>query len=372
VTRPIRLLIWSVIPTHHQSAFFQAVRERGIDLIVHYYRHVETSRLEMGWDAYGTLPYGERYVPESLRALEHCPDWQQRIHVVPGYSSLFLLRLALLLSRRRVPWLHWGERSWPRARSHVTFVVKRFYGLLIQRYGVGALAIGKLAHLELLTWGVPEGKIRFLPYAGAGSDGAQSSRDTECPRGGARFLFLGALCPRKGIDLLLTAMRDVLVAFPDARLELAGKDQSAGGYERDAARLGITHAVKFTGVVAAGQVGPVLRRNDVLILPSRHDGWGVVLNEAASLGRAIIASDASGAAHHLVRPGVNGFRFPSGNSGALAGAMAEYCREPGLAARHGAESLAIFEEFTPQRNAQRLEDALESLSRSPGTGPLLP
>jgi hypothetical protein len=41
--------------------------------------------------------------------------------------------------------------------------------------------------------------------------------------------------------------------------------------------------------------------------------------------------------------------------------MSEYCRDRGLAARHGSESLALFEEFTPQRNAQRLEEALGSL-----------
>ena len=361
MTHPLRLLIWSVIPTHHQSAFFHAVRERGIDLVVHYYRHVDANRLKMGWDAHCSLPVGECYVPESLRALDYCSDWQQRIHVIPGYSSLFLLRLALLLSRRRTPWLHWGEHSRPRSRSHITFVVKRFYGSLIHRHGVGALAIGDLARREFLGWGVPEEKIRFLPYAVTGFSGLPSSEDTAEPRVGTRFLFLGSLYPLKGIDLLLTAMRKVLAAYPDARLELAGNDLSAGSYKQDAARLGIAHAARFTGVVEAGQVGLVLLRNDVLILPSRHDGWGVVLNEAASLGRAIIASDASGAAHHLVRPGVNGFRFPAGNSAALASAMNEYCRDPGLAARHGAESLRIFEEFTPQRNARRLEEALESL-----------
>lgn len=317
----------------------------------------------MGWDAHRALPAGERYVPESLRALECCPDWRQRIHVIPGYSSLFLLRLAMLLSRRRMPWLHWGEHSRPRGRSRITFVLKRFYGHLIQRHGVGALAIGDLARREFLGWGVAEEKIRFLPYAVAGFSGLPSSQDPAGPGVGTRFLFLGSLYPLKGIDLLLTAMRVVLAAYPDARLELAGNDLSAGGYERDAARLDIAHAVRFTGVVEAGQVGPVLRRNDVLILPSRHDGWGVVLNEAASLGRAIIASDASGAAHHLVRTGVNGFRFQSGNSAELAGAMAEYCRDPGLAAQHGAESLHIFEEFTPSRNARRLEEALGSLQK---------
>jgi glycosyltransferase involved in cell wall biosynthesis len=105
----------------------------------------------------------------------------------------------------------------------------------------------------------------------------------------------------------------------------------------------------------------VLQRCDVLVLPSRHDGWGVVLNEAASLGKALIASDACGGAHHLIVPQLNGFRFPSGDIAALAAAMQTYCADPALCARHGAESLRIFADFTPERNAQRLADALESL-----------
>jgi glycosyltransferase involved in cell wall biosynthesis len=99
----------------------------------------------------------------------------------------------------------------------------------------------------------------------------------------------------------------------------------------------------------------------VLILPSRHDGWGFVLNEAASLGKALIASDGCGAAHHLIEHEVNGYRFPVGDRGALSLAMLAYCRNRGLERRHGAESLRIFEDFTPERNAQRLEEALVSL-----------
>jgi glycosyltransferase involved in cell wall biosynthesis len=66
-----------------------------------------------------------------------------------------------------------------------------------------------------------------------------------------------------------------------------------------------------------------------------------------------------------VLPGVNGFRFPSGDVAALTRVMLEYCRDPQLAVRHGDESLRIFEEFTPERNAARFEAALDSLLERP-------
>jgi glycosyltransferase involved in cell wall biosynthesis len=327
---------------------------------VHYYRRVHTDRLNMGWSDPAVLPDGERYVSEVLRTLDWCPDWRERIHVVPGYGIAFLMRLAWFLSRHQVSWLHWSEHSQPTLHSHITFLIKRAYGRLVRRNAIGALAIGELARLEFIRWGVDADRIRFLPYAVPGV-GERPSSGTVRPASGIRFLFLGQLIPRKGVDLLLAAMRNVLAAYPDARLQVAGTDRSRGAYARDAAGLGIRHAVEFTGMVEARQVGGVLGRCDVFVLPSRHDGWGVVLNEAASAGKAIIASDTCGAAHHLVLPGVNGFRFPSSDVAALTRVMLEYCRDPQLAVSHGDESLRIFEEFTPQRNAARFEAALDSL-----------
>jgi len=358
---PPRLLIWTSIPTHHQSSFFEALRARRIDLTVHYLDHVNEMRLGLGWHPHEALPAGERYAGSSLRALELCADWRERIHIIPGYSRLFLLELAWFLSSQRVPWLHWGEKSWPKLRSHLTFAVKRVYGRMVRRHGLGALAIGQLAREEFLRWGIPGDRIHFLPYAVPRVLVPGAAESTELPMEGPRFLFLGLLCQNKGIDLLLLAMRDVLAAYPNARLELTGKDESQGGYARAAERLDIAHAVRFTGVVDSSEIGSVLHRCEVLVLPSRHDGWGVVLNEAASLGKGLIASDGCGAAHHLIEHEINGYRVPVGDRSALATAMLAYCRNPGLARRHGAESQRIFEDFTPERNARRLEEAITSL-----------
>lgn len=349
------------MPTHHQSAFFAALRARSVDLAVHYYRKVDASRLSMGWDAHDSLPAGERYVTESLKSLDSCPDWRERVHIIPGYNSLLLLRLAWLLSRQAVPWLHWSEHSQPLARSRLTFQVKRLYGHLVDRHALGALAIGELARREFVRWGIRTEKIRFLPYAVNGLEVSAAAPVTEAQPGETRFLFLGQLIERKGIDFLLAAMSSVLAAYPGARLELAGTDRSGGAYAQDAQRLGVAHAVHFGGTIRAEEIAPVLERCDVLVLPSRHDGWGVVLNEAASLGKALIASDGCGAAHHLIKQGMNGFRVPTGDVAALAGAMMKYCSEPALVGRHGIESRRIFQEFTPARNALRLEQALSSL-----------
>ena len=360
MNRGLKLLIWTYIPTHHQSAFLQALRDDGVDLVVHYFKRVPPHRIRLGWTDPDRLPAGERTVAANLSSLDLCPDWRERIHVVPGYAATFLLRLALRLSYEHVSWVHWSEPSRQWSRWYATYPVKRLYASLINRYALGALAIGTMASSDFVRWGVRERLIRFLPYSSAElvsqqAGGAQPA--TSAPR----FAFVGALCHRKGVDVLLRALHILLKGHPDARLQLVGYDESGGVYQRLVQQLGIASAVQFMGSVPADEIAASLKSCDVLVLPSRFDGWGMVLNEAASLGKALIASEACGSAHHLIMPGVNGYRVHPDDAEALAEAMRQYCRDPALAHTHGAQSREVFSSFTPVRNALRMRECLSSL-----------
>ena len=57
-----------------------------------------------------------------------------------------------------------------------------------------------------------------------------------------------------------------------------------------------TCGVTYCGAIPFGQAQAVIAQYDVLILPSRHDGWGVVVNEALLQGVPVIASENVGAA----------------------------------------------------------------------------
>ena len=71
----------------------------------------------------------------------------------------------------------------------------------------------------------------------------------------------------------------------------------------------------------------VFAEADVFCLPSRHDGWGVVVNEALGAGLPIVASDGVGAAHDLVQHGRStATSFPPEDARALAGALSRLGR----------------------------------------------
>jgi glycosyltransferase involved in cell wall biosynthesis len=116
-----------------------------------------------------------------------------------------------------------------------------------------------------------------------------------------RFLFLGALTPRKGPE-------SALAAFARARgpslLRFVGpvdRDAAcADRVRRAAARLG--ERVELRGEVDDQRVGDALRESDVLLMPSRYEGYGIAAAEAQAHGLLVIAHRA-GALPEVLRDG---------------------------------------------------------------------
>ena len=356
---PRRLLIWTVIPTHHHSSFIDALRKRGFDVVVYYSARVSDDRLKLGWGAFESLPAGEHYVPKNLSAIKLCHDWRERIHILPGYIDPFFIGIALILSVRGIPWVHWSEPSRPYNRTLRGTIARKVYGAMVNYLALGAFAIGDMARKDFIKWGVASNKIFYLPYtlSALKADTMPSKRDLSV----TRFLFVGALCHRKAIDVLLTAFSILFRRRSTVRLELVGDDQENGRYQALCADLKLDNVVTFSPPVAACSIGNVIQNSDVLILPSRFDGWGVVINEAISLGKPIIATNMCGAAHHLVVDQYNGFVIEPEQSDQLATCMQVYCDHPNLIITHGEASRCLFEEVTPERNAIRMEEALNQM-----------
>ena len=76
---------------------------------------------------------------------------------------------------------------------------------------------------------------------------------------------------------------------------------------------------------------------DIFVLPSRHDGWGVVVNEALGAGLPIIVSDRVGA-RDLVENGCNGFVTTAGDIDSLASALLKLGRSGDLRKSFGRSS----------------------------------
>lgn len=364
----MKVLLWTTVPSHYMRHFVSALRYTGVDITVCYYSRMNEERKALGWNDPQELPGGEHFVEQKTgAALESVGDWRERIHIVPGCGELFLRQLAVKLSMSGVPWVHWSEPSHPGLRRWLSMPRKRWYGGMINRYALGALGIGVKAIEDIRLWGVKPQRISFMPYSCNGGN-RRVRPDAQCDEfvNGARaFIFIGRLCRRKAVDMLLYAFAAAAKKAPEWKLLLVGNDGAGGAYQQLARRLGIEERVLFRGAVPADEIFCAINAADVLVLPSRFDGWGVVINEAASMGLGIVASDAAGASYHLVDHGVNGFRFRSGNQENLTRAMSAYCASPELADLHGMNSIRIFENTTPEVNARRFVEIIRSWEAMP-------
>lgn len=118
------------------------------------------------------------------------------------------------------------------------------------------------------------------------------------------FLFLGRMDARpKGLDLLLKGLSAGINdrKLPaNLRLDLVGADWGdQHRLEALAARLRITDFVRFPGRVSSAERWDVLSSHDILVLPSRWDGFGNVVLEAMVLGKPVIVSEEAGSSAYV-------------------------------------------------------------------------
>ena len=109
------------------------------------------------------------------------------------------------------------------------------------------------------------------------------------------ILFLGALIPKKGPDILLKAMSEVVKKYPDAILILAGSGMMRKELEELSQKLGIKGNVKFTGFVEERLKPLYYKASDIFVLPSiiKTEVFPVTLLEASASGLPMIVSNLS-------------------------------------------------------------------------------
>lgn len=166
------------------------------------------------------------------------------------------------------------------------------------------------------------------------------------------ILFVGYLISRKGVSFLLDAGARVLAHHPDYQIVLLGEGPEEATLRAQAARLGITEAVKFLGFQPQSVVRDWMRRAQLLVLPSVEEGQGVVLLEALASATPVIGSAVDGIAEVITHD--VGRLFPPGDTNTLAQHMQDLIEDDvlrttmGEAARRRAEELYDWNQLAAQ------------------------
>lgn len=162
------------------------------------------------------------------------------------------------------------------------------------------------------------------------------------------------LSARKGQRYLLEATAILRARWPDLICLLVGEGVEREVLTRRVAQLGLEDAVRFTGY--RHDAPAVMQAMDVVVLPSvAIEGLGVVLIEAAFLGKPVVGSDAPGIREAML-DGVTGLLAPPGDAEGLAAAIDTLLADPELARRMGqAGRERARSMFTVERMAARAE-----------------
>jgi glycosyltransferase involved in cell wall biosynthesis len=149
------------------------------------------------------------------------------------------------------------------------------------------------------------------------SDGPRRDND-----GARRILYSGSLIPRKGVDLLAQAFSDVFARHPHLRLDVVGAGELEPQLRAVLQRLP-AGTVKFHGFQPWERLPEFYHAADVLCVPSRYDGWGLVVPEGLAAGLPVIGTDRTGAALDLIQSGSNGWLTNAGSLASLTTALEE-------------------------------------------------
>lgn len=132
------------------------------------------------------------------------------------------------------------------------------------------------------------------------------------------ILFVGRLVDAKGIEQLADAWRRFQAAgHGDWTLLVAGDGPLR-------AHLAAVSGTELAGFVQPDEIGTVMTRARALVLPSRYEPWGVILQEAATAGMAVLATRECGATDVFLEPGENGILIPSCTSDDILAALQVY------------------------------------------------
>jgi glycosyltransferase involved in cell wall biosynthesis len=175
------------------------------------------------------------------------------------------------------------------------------------------ITVSPLARESYVEAGVPATRVHSLEL---GAD-LHTFRPPDAPPAGAdcAFLFCGAQLHRKGFDLVVEAFRR-LGTSARARLSVVGPPADASR----SLEAGSRDYIDVVGALPQERVAALMAASDCLVLPSRHDSYGMVVAEAMACGLPAIVSETVGA-KSLVREGVTGFVVPTDDAAALGERM---------------------------------------------------
>jgi glycosyltransferase involved in cell wall biosynthesis len=312
-----------------------------------------------------------RGILRRLRSPEGAPAFD--VLWVHGYASANALHGIAAANALGIPVLLRAE-SWlaDRPRNLSTLAAKELFFRLLRPAVAATLPIGS-RNREYWARYLGEDMPQFLmPYAvdnayfaarAKVADTAQLRAELRLSPDRPVILFVSKLQQRKHADHLIEAYHRLCVSVPASipYLVLVGDGEERARLEARASELKL-EGVRFAGFRNQSELPGFFAMAQAFVLPSRHEPWGLIVNEAMASGCAVVVSDDVGAHTDLVTNGVEGFVYPTGDVDALAAALHQVLATPEQARRMGNAAKSRIATWDFEADVRGLRRALEAVT----------
>lgn len=165
---------------------------------------------------------------------------------------------------------------------------------------------------------------------------AVSARAVPAPvPGGSSLVVPGRLVQEKGHADFLQALARLRAEGRRLSVTLAGHGPLRRALEQQIVQLGLIDAVVITGALPHVQLLDLLQAADLVVVPSRFEGFGLTALEAMALGRPVLATTAGGLPE-VIEHGVSGWLVAPQDPALLAQAISKLMDDTPLRQRLGA------------------------------------
>ena len=174
--------------------------------------------------------------------------------------------------------------------------------------------------------------------------------------------FIGKLTPLKNVHLLIESIAKVSQTHPVSLLIIGdGEEEYLKKLHKIAELMKVGESIYFLG--HQENVVPFIMQSHLLVLPSENESFGLVILEAYSVKRPIIATKVGGIPEVVIH-NQTGLLIPPNDVDALSDALIKLLNQPELSIKMGEAGYSLFREnFTVQRNIEEIQEIILEVCR---------
>ena len=319
-----KLFILTHIPSPYQVELFNALAgSDSISLTVGYLYSRSNSTIAKHWE--------QSNIKHDYLILDDRDEQYDAVSQKISDSDLIVFnyyqhpRIEQLIDqclKNQQKWCFWGERPGCKHDGLLGYLYRRWKLSKLHQSPVPIWGVGNWAIAQYQQEFGSRREYFNLPYF-SNLDRFDRPKKHERSAEAESFVFLysGALIHRKGVDLLATAFSKLADEFPQVKLNILG----TGDLEQDLQQQlsSYQQQVEFLGFQPWDKLPGYYQQADVLCVPSRYDGWALVVPEGLASGLPVISTDRTGAAIDLIEDRQNGWLIRAEDESALYNAMRE-------------------------------------------------